>query len=179
MELCQKGKYDGCVFEAYKTSTIPSRIALVLAFQEIIFSLVSNALCLCALLKFLTTIGVTINTEHLNMVIYETASTNANSYNNMQFQTLKFSSNFYYLPQKKWIHRLLQWSFSVNCIVNCVQIFHIVLVFLFYTLLWCFYCCLQQVNARWDFTFLKKFVNKIPTYLWLALVLLRYLRLFL
>ena len=49
----------------------------------------------------------------------------------------------------------------------------------FYTLFWCFYCCLQQVNARWDFTFLKKFVNKIPTYLWLALVLLLYLRLFL
>lgn len=53
------------------------------------FGSVPNVLCFSALMKFLTAIGVMINTEYLNMVTYKTASANEDSENRMLLQTFK------------------------------------------------------------------------------------------
>ena len=73
----------------YKTNTIFRTITAILAIQDIILGSVSNVLCLSALVKFLTAIGVIINTEYLNMVMYKAALTNEDSENHMLLQTFK------------------------------------------------------------------------------------------
>ena len=65
------------------------------------FGSVPNVLCFTALMNFLTAIGVMINAEYLNMVIYKTASTSEDSENRMLLQTFRLFVQPFLTPLKE------------------------------------------------------------------------------